>query len=97
MLIVGLSIPLGFLMLYNTNEFRRPFELSGTMSIPARWPQAMSLQTQFSTPWPSGCRPWLFYDGNNQWYLSTLPSCTARHHGVVALVSPFASSLSASA
>lgn len=65
-LIAGISIPLGFLMLYNTLNFGGPFELSGHHVDPARWPQAMTLQTQFSTPITVGLPAMLFYDGNNQ-------------------------------
>lgn len=65
-LIVGASIPLVFLMLYNALNFGGPFELSGHHVDPARWPQAMTLQTQFSTPVTVGLPAMLFYDGNNQ-------------------------------
>jgi hypothetical protein len=65
-LVIGAGIPLGFLLVYNAINFGGPFELSGHHVDPARWPQAMTFQTQFSTPITVGLPAMLFYDGNNQ-------------------------------
>ncbi|MBN1431115.1 MAG: hypothetical protein JXB07_22285 [Anaerolineae bacterium] len=65
-LVAGAAIPLGFLLIYNTLNFGGPLELSGHHVDPARWPQAMTLQSQFSTPLTVGLPAMLFYDGNNQ-------------------------------
>jgi hypothetical protein len=64
--VIGGAVPLAFLLLYNTLNFGRPFELSTFNVDTVRWPQNEGMAADFATPLRDGLMGLLIYGGENQ-------------------------------